>query len=283
MSGGTDSSVAAMLLQKQGYEVTGVTFIFYQDDASENRHLEDAKTLAGKLGIRHIIYDATEIFKDEILSYFIDSYMQGITPVPCVKCNNLLKWPLLAKIADENDIRYISTGHYVKTITENGRIHITCGKDPDKDQSFFLWGLPEEILQRMLLPLGDMTKTEVREFAAKEGFLNVAKKKDSLGVCFCPGDYRDFLKKNLPEGSISQGCFYDMNGKFISKHEGYPFDTVGQRRGLGVNFQKAFFVKEIIPAENKVILAHNEDMYKTEFMIENCHFNYPDEINQTLI
>ncbi len=275
MSGGTDSSTAAILLQEQGYEVVGVTFVFH--DGGEH-HLEDAKALTDKLGIRHIVYDARELFREKILSYFVEEYMKGETPVPCVLCNNYLKWPLLAKIADEEGIYHIATGHYVRTVRHDDRIHIIAGSDPDKDQSFFLWGLPETILNRMLLPLGDITKAEVRAMAAARGYQKVSVKKDSLGVCFCPGDYRDYLKTQVDSNTILPGNYVDQQGKVLGKHEGYPFYTVGQRRGLGINFQKAVFVKEIIPAENKVVLAHLEDMYKTVMYLKEVHVNYPDEV-----
>ena len=217
MSGGTDSSVAAMILQEQGYEVVGVTFLFH-DDGKE--HLDDARALAERLKIRHIVYDARELFREKILSYFVDEYMAGRTPVPCVLCNNYLKWPLLAQIADQEGIHHIATGHYVRTVRDNGRIHITTGIDPDKDQSFFLWGLPVSILERMLLPLGEMTKTQVREYAAERGFKKVSVKKDSLGVCFCPGDYRDYLRKQIGIAAISPGHYVNESGKIIGKHDG---------------------------------------------------------------
>lgn len=275
MSGGTDSSTSAILLQEQGYEVIGVTFVFCE---GSTHHLEDAKALAAKLNIRHIVHDARDTFREKILSYFIEEYMSGKTPVPCVLCNNYLKWPLLAQIADQEDVFHIATGHYVKTIAEKGRIHLIAGNDPDKDQSFFLWGLPETILSRMLLPLGDLTKQQVRAMAAERGYEKVAIKKDSLGVCFCPGDYRDFIRQNGDTTKIGSGNYLDTSGNVIGKHEGYPFYTVGQRRGLGINFQKAVFVKEIIPESNSIVLAHLEDMYKTTMYLKDTHVNYPDEL-----
>lgn len=275
MSGGTDSSTAAILLQEQGYEVIGVTFRFHEGG---DHHVEDAQALALRLNIRHIIYDARELFKEKILTYFVEEYMAGKTPVPCVLCNNYLKWPLLAKIADEEDARFIATGHYVRTQRTGGRIHIVAGTDPDKDQSFFLWGLPVSILERMLLPLGDITKTEVRAMAAERGYQKVSVKKDSLGVCFCPGDYRDYLRSQIGPSAVEPGDYTDAEGKVLGKHEGYPFYTVGQRRGLGINFQKAVFVKEILAEENRVVLAHLEEMYKTVMYLKDIHINYPDEV-----
>ena len=250
MSGGTDSSVAALLLQDAGYEVTGITFRFYEKE-NDTEYLEDARALCERLNIPHLTYDVRDTFRKTIIDYFINEYMAGHTPVPCTLCNNYLKWPLLKKISDEMGIYHFATGHYVRRRFINGCYHITTGADSDKDQSFFLWGLPQEILQRMLLPMGNLTKARVREIAAERGFLKAAHKRDSLGVCFCPMDYRTFLHKELPEGSILPGKFFDEMGNFIARHKGYPFYTIGQRRGLGIDLNRAVFVKEIIPAENK--------------------------------
>ena len=287
MSGGTDSSVAAMRLLEAGYEVTGVTFRFYElNDSTE--YLEDARHLAERLGIRHITYDAREIFREQIIEYFVHEYMVGHTPVPCTLCNNYLKWPLLSKIADEMGIFYIATGHYVRKVKVDDTYYITYAADSDKDQTFFLWGLKQDILRRMLLPMGDITKVEARAFAAERGFQKVAVKRDSLGVCFCPMDYRSFLKKWLvsncqpqvsncqPQVSAGQtwlaevrrGRFVDEKGDFIACHEGYPFYTVGQRRGLGIHLNRAVFVKEIRPEKNEVVLASLQALEKTEMLLK---------------
>ena len=185
MSGGTDSSVAAMRLLEAGYEVIGVTFRFYELNGS-TEYLEDARSLAEHLGIRHITYDAREVFNKQIIEYFVQEYMAGRTPVPCTLCNNYLKWPLLAELADEMGIFYIATGHYVRKVKLEDTYYITSATDSDKDQTFFLWGLKQDILRRMLLPMGDITKVEARALAAERGFRKVATKKDRLGVCFCP-------------------------------------------------------------------------------------------------
>ena len=161
MSGGTDSSVAALLLQDAGYEVTGVTFRFYEKD-NNTEYLDDARELCERLHISHITYDARNEFRERIISYFINEYMTGRTPVPCTLCNNYLKWPLLKKLADEKGIYHFATGHYVQKRNIDGYWHITTGTDVDKDQSFFLWGLPQDILQRMLLPMGKLTKIGTR-------------------------------------------------------------------------------------------------------------------------
>ena len=294
MSGGTDSSVAAMLLQDAGYEVVGVTFRFFElNDSTE--YLEDARILASRLGIRHITYDARKIFHERIVTYFIDEYLAGHTPVPCTLCNNYLKWPLLAKIADEMGIFYIATGHYAQNIQLNETFYITYAADSDKDQTFFLWGLKQDILNRMLLPMGDITKAEARAWAAEHGFRKVATKKDSIGVCFCPMDYRTFLKDWLvrngqmsvsnSEASINnsqtsgsdkqtwsdrirRGRFVDEKGNFIAWHEGYPFYTIGQRRGLGIHLNRPVFVKEIDPEKNEVMLASLSSLEKTEMWLK---------------
>ncbi len=265
MSGGTDSSVAAMLLQDAGYEVVGVTFRFYEKDGDQT-HLDDARALSARLGIEHIAYDARELFRKEIIDYFIDEYLAGHTPVPCTLCNNYLKWPLLAQLADERGIYWIATGHYVQRVAYNDKYYISPATDPDKDQSFFLWGLPQDILQRMVLPLGRMTKQDVRALAAHRGFERVATKKDSLGVCFCPMDYRSFLRDSTKyqeaEATIGVGSFVDEQGEYIAQHEGYPFYTIGQRRGLGIDLNRAVFVKDIDVAQNRVMLSDLKSLEK---------------------
>lgn len=277
MSGGTDSSVSAILLKEQGYEVIGITFRFYDRDEN-TEHLKDAQELAAKLGIEHRIFDARETFKNRILDYFVSEYMSGRTPVPCVICNNELKWKLLYDIAQEEEIDYISTGHYIQTTEVDGKHYIIQGTDPEKDQSFFMWGLSDEIIAKMLLPLGSLSKSDVRRIAAERGFERAATKKDSLGVCFCPGDYRPFLKQFVDPSLIKPGRFVDINGKFLAKHEGYPFYTVGQRRGLGINFQHAVFVKEIDAATNTIVLAELKDMYHTRMLLKDTCFINPDDI-----
>lgn len=273
MSGGTDSSVAAMRLQEAGYEVTGITFRFYELNGV-TEYLDDARHLAERLGIQHITYDAREVFKERIIEYFVEEYLAGRTPVPCTLCNNYLKWPLLAKVADELGIFHIATGHYVQKTQLGNTYYITHAADPDKDQTFFLWGLKQEILHRMLLPMGDITKVDARAWAAERGFIKVAQKKDSLGVCFCPMDYRSFLKDWLTNkcqqmsAMVSRGRFVDEKGNFIAWHEGYPFYTVGQRRGLGIHLNRPIFVKEIRPEINEVVLASLQASEKMEMFLK---------------
>ena len=197
MSGGTDSSVAAILLMEQGYEVVGITFRFWEN--GENKHLEDAQRLAKQLGIEHVTYDALEVFKETVVGYFVDEYLSGRTPFPCAKCNNELKWKLILQEADRLGCEKVAMGHYTRIIHESGRYFISEGLDPDKDQSFFLWGLTQVQLARIVFPLGEFHKTVVRLMAAERGFKYVSEQKDSLGACFCAGDYRPFLQSQLAE------------------------------------------------------------------------------------
>lgn len=270
MSGGTDSSVAAILLLEQGYEVIGITFRFWEE--GENFHLQDAVRLAEQLGIQHVTYDAREVFRQNVVQYFMDEYLAGRTPFPCVKCNNELKWKLILEEAHRLGCDKVAMGHYVNIVCEDNRYFVTEGKDPDKDQSFFLWGLTQAQLSRIIFPLGQFYKTEVRAMAAARGYKKVSEKKDSLGACFCSGDYRPFLKKQLadPDKYIYSGNFVDETGKVLGQHEGFPLYTVGQRRGL-IHLNRKVFVREIRPDTNEVVLAPLESMYKTEFLIRDVN------------
>ncbi len=266
MSGGTDSSVAAILLMEQGYEVVGITFRFWEE--GENKHLQDAQRLAKQLGIEHLIYDAREIFKEKIVGYFVDEYLSGHTPFPCAKCNNELKWKLILQEADKLSCEKVAMGHYSRIIEESGRYFISEGFDPDKDQSFFLWGLTQKQLSRIVFPLGEFHKNDVRKMAVDRGFKYVSEKKDSLGACFCSGDYRPFLKSQLKDSEklIYPGNFIDEDGQMLGKHEGFPLYTVGQRRGL-IHLNRKVFVKEIKRETNEIVLAALDEMYKNEFTV----------------
>ena len=277
MSGGTDSSVSALLLQDMGFEVTGITFRFYEKDG-DTEYLDDALSVCKSIGIPHLVYDARKLFESKIIRYFISEYLAGKTPVPCIICNNQLKWPLLAQIATENGICHIATGHYAQMDKKGNSYHIICGKDRDKDQSFFLWGLTQELMSRIIFPLGTYTKQTVREIAATRQLAMAASKKDSIGVCFCPRDYRSFLRQHVDPEFLQPGWFYNTTGEMIGQHQGYPFYTIGQRRGLGVQFRYPVFVKEIIPQSNSIVLDQLSGLYKTEMTLKNYNFFHPDEV-----
>ena len=275
MSGGTDSSVAAMKLQEEGYEVTGVTFRFYEP-GGDTGYLDAARDLARRLGMEHLTVDVRREFRDTVVDYFTSEYLAAHTPVPCTLCNNRLKWPLLARLADERGIGCVATGHYVRRVRLDGRYFLAPAADADKDQSFFLWGLKQDMLARMCLPLGGLTKDEVRAYALRRGFASVARRKDSIGVCFCPLDYRSFLRRELRAEQLpGPGRFVDGQGCTLGMHEGYPFYTVGQRRGLGIHLNRAVYVKELRREANEVVLAPLSELYRDDMWLSG--WNLVDE------
>lgn len=285
MSGGTDSSVSALLLMEQGFEVIGITFRFWEEEGKENIHLQDAIELAAKLRIKHVVYDARKCFEDTVLQYFKSEYLSGRTPFPCAKCNPEVKWRLLFEEADRLKCSYVATGHYVGITAYESVSYLTTGIDGDKDQSFFLWGLKQEWLKRIIFPLGNWRKSEVRAYAALKGFDRISVKKDSLGVCFGYGDYRLFLKKMCTEmdPKIEQGDFIDENGTKIGRHQGYAMYTVGQRRNLGIYLNRAVYVNEILPAENKVRLVPKSFLYVSEFFLQEWVLQNRKDIDRELI
>lgn len=188
MSGGIDSSVAAMLLQEQGFEVIGITFLFAELEELNRQILSEAKCLTDRLKIKHITVDLVNIFKDTVIQYFIKEYKLGRTPFPCAYCNPKIKFYYLQKYAERENCSFISTGHYAQIKYHNHIKHIFQGVDPDKDQSFFLWGLQKELINRLLFPLGTYYKNEIRELAYKMGYEQLSEKKDSFGICFIEGN-----------------------------------------------------------------------------------------------
>jgi tRNA-specific 2-thiouridylase len=268
MSGGIDSSVSAMLLQEMGYEVTGITFLFADQEEVNRANETDAETLARKLHIKHYTIDLKKEFKESVVKYFKEEYKAGRTPFPCAYCNPKIKFHYLMEFAVRENCDYISTGHYVRNKMVGGKKFIYKGVDPDKDQSFFLWGLKQEFIERLIFPLGGFYKNEIREFAKQRGFKKLAKKKDSLGICFIEGnDYRKYLEK---EGIISeQGNFVDVNGKILGKHLGITNYTIGQRRGLGINLNFPVFVAKFRLDDNEIVLAKYEELYKQKIIIKN--------------
>ncbi|MGN0036076.1 MAG: tRNA 2-thiouridine(34) synthase MnmA [Bacteroidaceae bacterium] len=270
MSGGTDSSVAAMLLLEAGYRLTGVTFRFFEPDDS-TAYLDQARALADRLGFPHFVYDARALFRREVMDYFVDEYRRGRTPVPCTRCNTRLKWPLLARLADERGIARLATGHYARLAHCEGRTRLLTATDPDKDQSCFLWGLPEAMLSRLLLPLGTLTQAEVRRIATERGFPEVAGRKGSVGVCFCPQGYRSFLRHELPADALRPGWFVDSEGRRLGRHEGIPFYTVGQRHGLGLQMNRPVFVSRLCPADATIHLADYASLRCHHLWLEQWH------------
>ena len=275
MSGGIDSSATCIMLQEQGYEVVGVTMRtwdvasqFATSSQEEPNFILEARALAERLGIEHHVADVREEFKQVIVKYFIDEYMQGRTPNPCVMCNPLFKERLLCEWADKTGCAWISTGHYCRLEERNGYLYIIAGDDVTKDQSYFLWRLPQEVLRRFLFPLGNFTKQEVREYLKEKGFDAKAKEGESMEVCFIEGDYRDFLRQQVPDidTKIGPGCFVDSKGVKIGQHKGFPYYTIGQRKGLGIALGHPAHVLRINAEKNTVMLGTAEDL-KAEYML----------------
>lgn len=282
MSGGTDSSVAVLLLQDAGYEVVGVTFRFWEDAGGE--YLSEVGELARRMGIEHHVVDAREEFRQTVVRYFVDEYMAGRTPVPCLICNNEMKWRLLAEVADGLGIAKIATGHYAQIQEVEGVRYIRQGVDGMKDQSFFLWGLPQEVLSRALFPLGGFEKDRIRQMAAERGYPRLSSRPDSMGVCFCQGDYRLFLKQwHSASEAIRPGDFVDEKGSFVARHKGYPFYTVGQRRGLGVNAPHPLYVKEVHPEANRVVLSSADGLQRVGMELRDWHVPRFSDLDEPVV
>lgn len=275
MSGGIDSTVTAMILHEQGYEVIGITMKTwdYANVGGSRKEtgccsldsINDARSVAVDMGFPHYIVDIREEFGDHVIDDFVSEYMAGRTPNPCVMCNTHIKWSALLKRADAMDCEFIATGHYAKIHEENGRRFVRRSADAKKDQSYVLWGLSQECLARSRFPLGHMTKPEVRQLAYDFGYEELSKKGESFEICFVPdNDYRGFLKRRVDglEERVAGGLFVGQDGEVLGKHEGYPFFTIGQRKGLGVAFGEPMYVTDIMPETNQVRLGRQEDLIR---------------------
>lgn len=283
MSGGVDSSVAAAILKEQGYNLIGITIktYNYEDIGIQNEHsccslegINDARSVATKLGFPHYVVDLTKEFHREVINYFIKDYLEGRTPNPCVICNRKIKWEALIKKAISLGADYIATGHYARIQFDEvkRRYILKRGVDSSKDQSYALWGLSQESLSRTIFPLGELTKQEVRELAKKYG-LKIASKPESFEICFVPeNDYTKFLVKNV-EGLAERvkGGDIVMDGKVVGKHRGYPFYTIGQRKGLGIALGYPVYVIGIDPEKNIVEVGREEKLYHNALIAGNVN------------
>ncbi len=259
LSGGVDSAVTAYLLKQMGYEVTGVTLCMHEGAGKE---AEDARMAAECIGISHYSIDLSEQFRGKIIRYFTESYRQGETPNPCIVCNPEIKWSTLLHEADAAGAERIATGHYAGVVRlENGRLAIRCAASVAKDQAYVLYGLTQEQLSRTVMPLAAYEKEEVRRIAAEIGLLT-AEKADSMEVCFLPEgeSYTDYIIRT--EG-VRPACgnFVDEDGRVLGTHQGLLHYTVGQRKGLGIAFGEPYYVKELRPEENEVVLAGNTALF----------------------
>ena len=289
MSGGVDSSVAAFLMKEAGYDCIGVTMKLYDNEDigmdQENTccslsDIEDARSVAVKLGIPYYVFNFKADFKEKVIDPFIDSYRCGMTPNPCIECNRHLKFTQLHQKARELQCDVVVTGHYARITKDEQGCHLLKGKDAAKDQSYVLYSLTQEQLARTCFPLGEYTKEEIRRMAEEQGFFN-AGKKDSQDICFIPdGDYRRFIEETTGQKS-TPGNFVDQEGNVLGIHKGYYCYTIGQRRGLGISAPQSLYVVEIRPEKNEVVLGSNEDLFHSHLTAD--HFNWieqvgPDEI-----
>lgn len=279
MSGGIDSSVTAMMLHEQGYEVIGITMKTwdYETSGAGKREtgccsldsINDARSMAVNFGFPHYILDIRGEFGNFIIDNFVEEYLAGRTPNPCVLCNTHIKWEALLKRAEMLDCEFIATGHYAQVREENGRKLISKGVDINKDQTYVLWGLSQESLKRTMFPLGKFKKPEIKQMAKDAGFAELANKSESYDICFVPdNDYRAFLKHKMPglEARVEGGDYF-YKGNKVGKHRGYPFYTVGQRKGLDIALGAPVFVKEIIPETNTVVLGDKDDLQENKLTV----------------
>lgn len=276
MSGGIDSSAVCLMLKEQGYEPVGMTMRVWDlprqftEGAEEPNFLLSARRLAERLEMEHVTADVREEFKQVVVKYFTDEYMAGRTPNPCVLCNKKFKFRLLKEWANKLGCDYVATGHYVKTEHAGAKTYLLMGDDVRKDQSYFLWRVPQDILQRCIFPLGSFEKPQVRRYLEEKGFTPEARQGESMEVCFVEGDYRDFLRQQIPDldTQVSGGSFVDTTGRKLGPHAGYPFYTIGQRKGLGIALGHPAFVLRINAEKNTVVLGTEADTATTALFVE---------------
>ncbi len=262
MSGGIDSTATCLMLQEQGYEIVGVTMRVWGDEPKEARELAD------RMGIEHYVADERTTFKNSVVKNFIDEYRNGRTPNPCVMCNPLFKFRVLTEWADKLNCEWIATGHYSRLEWIDGKRYIIAGDDEKKDQSYFLWRLGQDVLKRCIFPLGDYTKLKVREYLLEKGYEAKSKEGESMEVCFIKGDYRDFLREQYPQldEEVGAGWFVSPQGVKLGQHKGFPYYTIGQRKGLEIALGKPAYVLKINPEKNTVILG-DADKLKADYML----------------
>lgn len=276
MSGGVDSAVAAYLLKKDGHEVTGVTLRTWQaEDGSESRccDIDDARSIANKLGIKYVPVNCTQDFQKYVVEPFTSDYLHGLTPNPCVVCNRYVKWDKLLYYAKALGAEYVATGHYayIKKL-ENGRYTVKKAKYSQKDQTYMLYRLTQEQLASTLMPLGGLSKSEVRSIAENAG-LPVASKPDSQEICFvADGGYADFIESAAGPDAAKEGLFVDEDGRILGKHKGIIHYTVGQRKGLGIALGRPAYVKEIRAGTNEVVLGDESTLYRERIVCRDVNY-----------
>lgn len=275
MSGGVDSTVAALLLKEQGYEVTGLTMINWNPEVADQ-----AAGAARALDIPHLVVDLKKQFQDKVIDYFTAVYEQGQTPNPCVVCNRFIKFGSLLDYALDLGFDMLATGHYARIEYDDTRKRylLKKGKDLSKDQSYFLYQLDQRQLRHILFPLGELTKSEIRNMA-RERNLKVAESKDSQEICFIAGDYREFLEGRL---QFRPGQVVDLQGNILGEHRGLPFYTVGQRKGLGISGGRPLYVVALDIENNRLILDDSKHLYRSSLTAANNNFIYYESMDSPL-
>lgn len=279
MSGGVDSSVVAAMLHNAGHNVIGITLQLYdygmalqkKGACCAGQDIYDAKIVADSLGFPHYIFDYESKFKQEVIDDFVDSYIRGETPLPCVKCNQSVKFKDLLKAAKELNADALATGHYVRKIKNDGIYELHQGKSLAKDQSYFLFSTTQEQLDYLMFPLGEYSKEQTREMAQEFG-LEIADKPDSQDICFVPnGNYRDVINNVRPNASVP-GRFIHTDGFDLGKHNGIINYTVGQRKGLGIAYGEPIYVIKIDPETNTVYVGPETELVKTQFLLKDVNW-----------
>lgn len=290
MSGGVDSSVAAYLMKQKGYTCVGMTMKLYNNEdigvscektCCSLKDVEDARNVASRLDIPYYVVNFKDKFEEKVIQKFIDTYKSGGTPNPCIDCNRYLKFDKLMQRMKELEMDCVVTGHYARIEQSGGRFLLKKGIDETKDQSYVLYSLSQDRLAHTVLPLGNYTKTEIREIAAEQGFIN-AKKHDSQDICFVPdGNYAEFIEKHTGE-IFPEGDFTDINGNVLGRHRGIIRYTVGQRRGIGISSSEPLYVLKVCPEDNKVIIGKNSDLFSKTLEADNINLIALDKIDTPL-
>ena len=280
MSGGVDSSVAAYLLKEQGYDVIGITLRMSpdNDETIENEGgccslsaVEDARRVCDRIGIPFYVLNFKDIFKETVIDYFIDEYMVGKTPNPCIACNKHIKFDALLRKARGIGAEYVATGHYAKIVEKDGRYLLIKSDDDKKDQTYALYNFTQDQLEHTLMPCGEYTKDKIREIAKEIG-LAVHNKKDSEEICFIPDNNHGRFILEAKPGKIKPGNFVDKEGNVLGKHKGIVYYTIGQRKGLGLSLGRPVFVTDIRPKTNEVVIGPEEDIFKTDLLAKDVNF-----------
>ena len=276
MSGGVDSAVAAYLLKEAGYDVVGVTLRTWAgEDGQESRccEIDDARETARSIGIPYHAFNCVSDFEEKVVSPFVEDYLHGKTPNPCVVCNREIKWERLLYHANVLKADYIATGHYARVVQlENGRYTVRKAFHSEKDQTYMLYRLTQEQLARTLMPLGDYSKADVRKIAFEAG-IQVASKPDSQEICFVSdGNYADFIREHEGGAVPGEGNYVDESGNVLGRHKGIIHYTVGQRKGLGVAFGHPVYIKEIRADRNEIVLSGYDETYCKSILLRNLNF-----------